>query len=188
MQGEIMRQQAGEFAKMLAGEEYDSRDPVLLGMRRSTRAALNKYNADPTPENLAAVLGCEPENLAIVPPFQCEYGQNLKFGKNVFVNFNFSALTGAIVEIGDNCLIGPNVGVYTAMHPLDPARRSAGANFSKPVKIGANCWLGAGAILLPGVEIGEGCMIGAGSVVTRDIPPRCVAAGNPCRILRRLED
>ena len=73
------------------------------------------------------------------------------------------------------------------MHPLDPDRRKEGVNFSKPVKIGANCWLGAGVIVLPGVEIGEGCTIGAGSVVTRDIPPRCVAAGNPCKILKRLD-
>lgn len=187
METAVLETRESELEKMLAGKEYDSRDPVLLGMRRQTRANLNRYNSDPTPENLAAVLGYEPENLTVVPPFQCEYGRNLKFGKNVFVNFNFSALTGAIVEVGDNCLIGPNVGIYTAMHPLDPDRRKAGVNFSKPVKIGANCWLGAGAIVLPGVEIGEGCTIGAGSVVTRDIPPRCVAAGNPCKILKRLD-
>lgn len=154
MEGATVETRESELEKMLAGKEYDSRDPVLFGMRRQTRAA---------------VLGYEPENLVVIPPFQCEYGRNLKFGKNVFVNFNFSALTGAIVEVGDNCLIGPNVGIYTAMHPLDPERRKAGVNFSKPVKIGANCWIGADAIVLPGVEIGEGCTIGAGSVAARSV-------------------
>lgn len=175
-----------EFEKMIGQLEYDASVPELFQMRRKTREALAKYNANPTPENLRDVLGYDADNLKIVPPFQCEYGFNLKFGRNVFVNFNFSALSGAEIEIGDNCLIGPNVGVYTAMHPLDPEKRNSGINFSRRVKIGANCWIGAGAIILPGVEIGEGCTIGAGSVVTKDIPPRCVAAGNPCKVLRFL--
>ena len=104
----------------------------------------------------------------------------------MFVNFNFSALSSAEIEIGDNCYIGPNVGLYTAMHPIDPERRIKGINFAKPVKIGKNCWLGASVIVLPGVEIGEGCTIGAGSVVTKNIPPYSIAAGNPAKIIRKI--
>ena len=176
-----------EFEKMLAGLEYDSRDPELFEMRKSTREALKIYNDSPTAQNLEKVLGYKAENLIIVPPFQCEYGHNIKFGKNVFVNFNFSLLSSAEIEIGDNCYIGPNVGIYTAMHPIEPDRRRLGINFAKPVKIGADCWLGAGVIVLPGVEIGEGCTIGAGSVVTKDIPPQSVAVGNPARVIRKIE-
>ncbi len=175
-----------ELEKMLSGEEYDSRDPVLFQMRKHTREAIKEYNENPTPENQEKVFGYRPENLALVPPFQCEYGQNIKFGKNVFVNFNFSALSSAKIEIGDNCYIGPNVGLYTAMHPIDPERRIKGINFAKPVKIGKNCWLGASVIVLPGVEIGEGCTIGAGSVVTKNIPPYSIAAGNPAKIIRKI--
>lgn len=175
-----------EREKMLCGEEYDSRDAELYEMRRRTRAAIAKYNADPSPENMREIFGRHAENLTIIPPFQCEYGENIRFGKGVFVNFNFSALSGAAIEIGDNCYIGPNVGIYTAMHPVDPERRNMGINFARPVKIGANCWLGAGVTVLAGVEIGEGCTIGAGSVVTKSIPPRCVAYGNPCRVARGL--
>lgn len=175
-----------ELEKMLAGLEYDSRDPELFEMRKRTREALRRYNADPTRQNLEKVLGYKSENATIIPPFQCEYGSNLKLGKNVFINFNLSLLTPAKVEIGDNCYIGPNVGLYTAMHPISPEARNAGINFARPIKIGADCWLGAGVIVLPGVEIGEGCTIGAGSVVTKNIPPRTVAAGNPCRVLRKI--
>ena len=176
-----------ELEKMLGGLEYDASVPELFNLRQKAREALKRYNDNPSPENLGSVLGYNGDNLRIIPPFQCEYGFNLKFGKNVFVNFNFSALSGAEISIGDNCLIGPNVGVYTAMHPIDPSRRNSGVNLSRRVKIGANCWIGAGAIILPGVEIGEGCTIGAGSVVTKNIPPFCVAAGNPCRVLRFLK-
>ena len=175
-----------ELEKMLSGEEYDSRDPVLFQMRKHTREAIKEYNENPTPENQEKIFGYRPENLALVPPFQCEYGQNIKFGKNVFVNFNFSALSSAEIEIGDNCYIGPNVGLYMAMHPIDPERRIKGINFAKPVKIGKNCWLGASVIVLPGVEIGEGCTIGAGSVVTKNIPPYSIAAGNPAKIIRKI--
>ena len=93
-----------ELEKMLSGEEYDSRDPVLFQMRKHTREAIKEYNENPTPENQEKVFGYRPENLALVPPFQCEYGQNIKFGKNVFVNFNFSALSSAEIEIGDTRL------------------------------------------------------------------------------------
>lgn len=175
-----------EREKMLCGEEYNGFDPELIEMRRRTRVALKKYNEDPSSKNMKAVFGYFPENLRLIPPFQCEYGENIRFGKNVFVNFNFSSLSCAEVKIGDNCYIGPNVGLYTAMHPIDPEIRNMSINLAKPIKIGANCWLGAGVIVLPGVEIGEGCTIGAGSIVTKNIPPRCVAAGNPCKVLRNL--
>ena len=177
-----------EFEKMLAGLEYDSRDPELFEMRKSTREALKIYNDSPTAQNLEKVLGYKAENLIIVPPFQCEYGHNIKFGKNVFVNFNFSLLSSAEIEIGDNCYIGPNVGIYTAMHPIEPDRRRLGINFAKPVKICDGAWLGGGVIVLPGVTIGRNSVIGAGSVVTRSVPDNCVAVGNPCRVIKTVDN
>ncbi len=177
-----------EREKMLSGEEYHGFDGELVAMRQRTRRALRDYNSGADAAVLEELLQYKPENLTLIPPLQCDYGEHIKFGKNVFVNFNLSALSCAEIEIGDNCYIGPNVQLYTAMHPLEPERRNKAVNFARPVKIGANCWLGGGVIVLPGVEIGEGCAIGAGSVVTKNIPPRSIAVGNPCRVVRQLDE
>ncbi len=177
-----------EKEKMLAGEPYIAFDPELDEMRRRTFAAARQFNATGNAACLEALFGRSFEGLQLLPPFQCDYGENIRLGRNVFINFNASVLACAPVEIGDNCYLGPNVQLYTAIHPVDPDERRKGINSAKPIRVGADCWIGGGAIILPGVEIGAGSTIGAGSVVTRSIPPRSVAAGNPCRVLRRLPE
>jgi maltose O-acetyltransferase len=121
------------------------------------------------------------------PPFQCDYGTNIELGERVFFNFNCVVLDVCRVRIGDFKLCGPAAQIVTATHPLDAGLRRK-QEFGKPVDIGADVWIGAGALILPGVTIGDRAVIGAGSVVTRDIPADVLAAGNPCRVLRPIEN
>jgi maltose O-acetyltransferase len=123
-------------------------------------------------------------SVVIMPSFYCDYGENIKFGKNVFVNYNCVFLDCNEIEIGDNVFIAPGVQLYTALHPINPEQRNTLTESARKIKIGANCWIGGGSIILPGVEIGEGTTIGAGSVVTKNIAPRVVACGNPCTVIR----
>lgn len=126
------------------------------------------------------------KGLFVVPPFYCEYGTHVSIGENAFININCVIIDVARVTIGDRCLIGPNVSIYTAGHPIHPRTRATGYEYGKPVTVGDDVWLGGGSILCPGVTVGSGSVIGAGSVVTRDIPPMVVAAGNPCRVIREI--
>ena len=119
------------------------------------------------------------------PPCFCDYGTNIELGARVFFNFNCIVLDVCRVRIGDYTLLGPSVQVYTPMHPLNAEQRRR-EEFGKPVDIGADVWIGGGAIILPGVRIGSGAVIGAGSVVARDVPERTFAAGNPCRVIREI--
>ena len=126
-------------------------------------------------------------DLWLQPPFYCDYGYNIKVGERVFFNFNCIVLDVAPVIIGSRTLFGPNVQVYTATHPLNPMERSSGLEFAKPIVIGEDVWIGGSAVICPGVTIGDGTTIGAGSVVTKDIPSTVFAAGNPCKVIRNLE-
>jgi maltose O-acetyltransferase len=119
------------------------------------------------------------------PPFYCDYGFNIELGERVFFNFNCVVLDVCPVRIGDFTLFGPAVQIYTAMHPLDAAERRR-TEYGKPVAIGRDVWVGGGALILPGVTIGDEAVIGAGAVVTRDVPAKVFAAGNPCRVIRNL--
>jgi len=174
---------------MLAGELYDANDPELAGERRRAKALCRKYNGvegDPDPSILSELLG-SPTDAYLEPPFYCDYGYNLRLGRKVYANHNLIVLDCAGVSLGDNVYIGPNVVISTAGHPVDPGTRTSGLEFARPIVIGDNVWLGASVVVLPGVEIGNNTTIGAGSVVTRSIPPDCVAVGSPCRVVRRLE-
>ena len=122
------------------------------------------------------------------PPFYCDYGFNIEIGKNFFANYNCTIIDVAKVTIGDNCLFAPNVSIYTAGHPVHPDTRNSRYEYGKPVTIGDNVWIGGNAVVLPGVTIGSNCVIGAGSVVTRDVPPWSIAAGNPCRVIREITE
>ncbi len=127
------------------------------------------------------------EGCYVEPPLHANWGgKHVHFGKNVYANFNLTLVDDTHIYVGDNTLFGPNVTVATAGHPVDPALRAEGYQYNAAVRIGKNCWIGAGAILLPGVTIGDNTVIGAGSVVTRDIPSGVVAVGNPCRVLRPI--
>lgn len=124
----------------------------------------------------------------IEPPLHSNWGKHVHMGKNVYANFNLTLVDDTHIYIGDYVMFGPNVTVATATHPIEPNLRRKQAEFNVPVHIGDNVWIGAGAVILPGITIGENSVIGAGSVVTKDIPANVVAVGNPCRILREINE
>ena len=180
-----------EKEKMLAGELYDALDPQLAAERTKVRnllLLLNQTREDEAVERrrlLEQILGY-PSDAWIQPPFFCDYGTNIKLGRGVYMNYNCVVLDVMPVTIGNGTMFGPAVQVLTPMHPMDAAERRKGLEFAKPITIGADVWVGGAAIICPGVTIGDEAVIGAGSVVTRDIPPRVFAAGNPCRVIREL--
>lgn len=124
----------------------------------------------------------------INPPFYCDYGTHIEVGKNFFANYNCTILDVAKVKIGDNCQMAPNVSIYTAGHPIHPVSRNSGYEYGKEVTIGDNVWIGGNSVICPGVTIGDHVVIGAGSVVTKDIPDWSVAAGNPCKVIRKITE
>lgn len=183
-----------EKEKSRLGLLYDANaDKELLADRLKAKEILYDYNRlRPSEEAertrlLRRLLGHTGRQLLIEPPFACDYGYNIEVGENFYANVNLVILDGAKVTIGDNAFIAPNVGIYTAGHPLDAARRNQGLEYAYPVAIGHNAWIGAGVIILPGVTIGDNVVVGAGSIVTKDIPSNSLAVGNPCRVIRGLE-
>ncbi|MDX2282791.1 MAG: sugar O-acetyltransferase [Bacteroidia bacterium] len=181
-----------EREKMLAGELYVAADPELSAIRMRARELFSRYNALPYGDEagkralLDDLLGAAGSNLDIQSPFYCDYGQHIYLGNNCFMNFNCIILDCAEVRMGDWVMLGPNVQIYTAYHPLDAAERCKGPELASPITIGSRVWIGGGAILCPGITIGNDTTIGAGSVVTKDIPAGVFAAGNPCRVIRSL--
>ncbi|WP_019140795.1 sugar O-acetyltransferase [Noviherbaspirillum massiliense] len=182
-----------EKVKMLASELYNPHDPELAAERRRARLllkALNDTRDDQVEERGRLVRELVPSSGAgiwIEPPFYCDYGSNITLGDKVFFNFNCVILDVAPVRIGSGVLFGPAVQIYAATHPLRAEERRTELELGKPVEIGDEVWVGGSAIICPGVRIGSRCVIGAGSVVTRDIPDDVFAAGNPCRVLRKIE-
>ena len=122
------------------------------------------------------------------PPFFCDYGSHIHVGKNFFANYNCTIIDVAPVVIGDNCQMAPNVAIYTAGHPVHPVSRRSGYEYGIDVTIGNDVWIGGNVVILPGVTVGDNSVIGAGSVVTKDVPPDVIAAGNPCRVIRRITE
>jgi maltose O-acetyltransferase len=182
-----------ERQKMLAGEMYDPFDPELVAGRDRARDLCQTLNAtregqhDERRRLLGEIFGKGGDSVWMQPPFFCDYGVNIELGERVFFNFNCVVLDVCRVRIGDFTLFGPAVQIYTPMHPMNAMQRRK-EEFGKPIEIGADVWVGGGAIILPGVKIGARAVIGAGSVVTRDIPPNMFAAGNPCRVIRAITD
>ena len=128
------------------------------------------------------------ENSLVNPPFYCDYGTHIEIGKNFFANYNCTMLDVGMIRIGDNVQMAPNVAIYTAGHPVHPATRNTMYEYGIDVTIGDNVWVGGNVVICPGVTIGANSVIGAGSVVTKDIPEWCVAAGNPCRVIRKITE
>lgn len=182
-----------ERERMIAGELYDPMDAELVAARARARDLCQSLNAtregdaDERRRILVALFGRGGDSVWMQPPFFCDYGWNIELGERVFFNFNCVVLDVCPVRIGAYTLFGPAVQIYTPMHPLD-AQARRGKEYGKPVEIGSDVWVGGGAIILPGVRIGSRSVIGAGSVVTRDIPDAVFAAGNPCRVIRNLEE
>ena len=177
-----------EKAKMLAGDLYDASAPELQAHLAANHRWLARYNAAlaESAEHwhglLQEHLGSVGEGAMIRPPFHCDYGFNIHLGAGAFLNFNCVILDVVEVRIGERTQIGPGVQILAADHPRDPARRATGLEFGRPVRIGSNVWIGAGALILPGVNVGDDALIGAGSVVTRDVPEGATVVGNPARM------
>ncbi len=182
-----------ERERMLAGELYLSADPELVAARLRARRLLQAYNSSNPDEGerrralLSELFGRLDGRVEIEPPFFCDYGSNIETGDNLYMNFGCVVLDSGRVTFGANVMLGPSVQIYAATHPTDPAVRRSGRELGAPVVIGDDVWIGGGAIVCPGVSIGAGTTIAAGSVVTRDIPPGVIAAGNPCRVLRPVK-
>lgn len=181
-----------EKEKMEQGLWYDANnDTELIDQRikakdlcfdlNQTRpGAIEKRN-----KILKELLGYQPDNLELISPFMCDYGNNIKIGKNVFINSNCYLMDGGKIIIGDYVFIGPSCGLYTANHPLDHQTRNQGLEIALPIIIGNNVWLGGNVVILPGVTIGDNCVIGAGSVVTKNIEANSIACGNPCKVIKQ---
>jgi maltose O-acetyltransferase len=183
-----------EKEKMLAGDLYDPLDAQLSQERRRARLLTEKLNQTRDDEEaerarlLRELIPSSGKDLWIQTPFYCDYGTNITIGDKVFFNFNCVVLDVARVRIGSRVLFGPNVQVYAATHPLSPAERSTGLELGKEIEIGDDVWIGGSAVICPGVRIGARSVIGAGSVVTKDIPEGVFAAGNPCRVVREIDE
>ena len=168
-------------------------DDSVMEEQKVCRKKLQKLNFmdrsdfDGLAEAVKDLLG-KSEGAFINPPFYCDYGTHIEAGKNLFINYNCTILDVAKVKIGDNCQMAPNVAIYTAGHPVHPVSRNSLYEYGKEVTIGDNVWIGGNTVICPGVQIGDNVVIGAGSVVTKDIPDWSVAAGNPCRVLRKITD
>ncbi len=172
---------------MISGAPYRASDPELVEGRLRAQELLALYNTTApraTGERTAILhelFGALGDGATVMPRFSCDYGFNIRAGRNLFVNYDCVFLDVAPIDIGDDVQIAPAVQLYTATHPLDATERRSGIEGAKPIRIGNNVWLGGGAIVLAGVTIGDDAVIGAGSVVTRDVPAGAVVVGNPAR-------
>ena len=179
--------------RMLSGLPYDSFQDGLFEDRIKAKILCKKineaddYDLDEITKLVGELLGKHKEHFFIEPPLRCDYGYNIEVGEGFYANYNLSVLDCAKVTIGDRVLIGPNVCITTAGHPIHPLSRKK-YEYAIPITIGDDVWIGANVVINPGVTIGAGSVIGSGSVVTKDIPAGFVAVGNPCRVLRAITD
>lgn len=181
--------------KMTSGELYFCSDEAILAEQEKCLDLLYDYNQTRPTEGekrtalLKKMLAECGENVYIEPPFHSNWGgKHCHFGKNVYANFNLTCVDDTHIYVGEYTMLGPNVVLASAGHPILPELREKIYQYNMPIHIGKNCWLGAGVIVLPGITIGDGSVIGAGSVVTKDIPAGVIAVGNPCRVLREIND
>ncbi|MGV9413611.1 sugar O-acetyltransferase [Nocardia sp. NPDC003693] len=179
--------------RMLRGELYRDNDPELVAERRRCQELLYSFNATRAGEDdrrrtiLTDLLGAIGEGSWIMPRFQCDYGHLIRLGDNSFLNYDAIVMDCAPVTIGNDVSIGPRAQLLTALHPVtDHELRRQRWETAAPITIGDNVWLGGGVIVCPGVTIGADTVVGAGSVVTRDLPPKVFAAGNPARVIKTL--
>lgn len=183
-----------EFDKLHSGEWYLPNDPKIMEIQLKCLEKLYEFNLtkpsemEKRKEILKEMFASIGENCYIEPPFHANWGgRHIHFGNNVYCNFNVTMVDDTYIYIGDNTQIGPNCTIATPNHPLDAELRRKGYQLNKEVRIGKNCWLGSGVIVLPGVTIGDNVVVGAGSVVTKDLPNNVLALGNPCKIIKELK-
>ena len=183
---------ADQRERMLRGDMYFSADEALVKERHRARRLCRAYKATTEEQGeertrlLKELLGGTGEALTIEPDFTCDYGTYITVGENFYANFGLVVLDTCPVRIGNNCMFGPRVSLFTAGHPLDPEVRNSGWEFGAPITIGDNVWIGGGSILNPGVTLGNNVVVGSGSVVTKSFGDNVVIAGNPARVIRTL--
>ena len=183
-----------EKQKMLDGDLYFSFGEELFNERQFAKEIIFDFNnlrpqeVEKRNELLKKLLGSYGEKFFIEPPFRCDYGYNISIGENFYSNYNLVILDCARVTIGDNVLIGPNVNLFAAGHPVDVDLRLKEFEYAFPINIGNNVWIGGGVTINAGVNIGDGTVIASGSVVTKDIPANVVAGGNPCKVIRKIDE
>lgn len=183
-----------EKDKMLAGEIYDANyDKELMDLRIKAKNLCYEYNnlrpdmVNERKEVLEKILQKKLNNIWIEPNFYCDYGFNIECGENFYSNHNLVILDANKVTFGHDVFIGPNCGFYTSGHPLDYERRNKGLEYAKPIKVGNNVWIGGNVCVMPGVTIGDNVVIGGGAIVTKDVESNVVVAGNPAKVIKRLD-
>lgn len=183
-----------EWEKLQAGLMYNDFDDDLFQRRISAKKLFRKYNKTEDDETelrkslMNEMFKSVGENVWIEPDFHCEFGKNITIEKNVYINFGCIILDCADVIIGENTLLGPNVGIYPVNHATDAEERINGGCYGKPVHIGKRVWIGGDVKILAGVSIGDDTIIGTGSIVTKDIPSGVIAVGNPCKVIKKITD
>lgn len=183
-----------EKEKMLNGKAYLSFGEELFEERQYAKDLIFEFNSLSPREVekrntiLRELLGKTGKNFFMEQPFRCDYGYNIEIGENFYSNYNLTILDCAKVKIGDNVMFAPNVSLFTAGHPVHHEPRNSGLEYAFPITIGNNVWIGGGVIVNPDVTIGDNVVIGSGSVVTKDIPSNVIAAGNPCKVIRKITE
>jgi len=182
-----------EKEKMILGESYNALDLELVEERSKAGKICRKYNATPNDRTskrsklLTKLFGSD-VSCHIETPFSCDYGYNITYGKGFYTNYGCVIIDASKVSIGDEVMFGPGVHIYTVTHPLDIEKRRSGLELCKPVTIGNKVWIGGHSTICPGVTIGTNVVIGEGSVVLNDIPDNAFAMGNPCEVIRLIND
>ena len=182
------------FNKMKSGEIYNSADDELLTIQARANQMVFDYNHTPLYEKekrqslIKEIFASVGENVTIETPFNANWGLNTSLGKNFYSNFNMTLVDDADITIGDYVKFGPNCVLTTASHPIEPSLRRQAYQFNRPIVIADNVWLGSNVVVFGGVSIGENSVIGAGSIVTKDVPANVVAYGNPCKVIRTVND
>lgn len=181
-----------EREKMLLGQHYDPSDAELVNLRLRSLLAIEKFNQTSVAkrqkrvEIIKSLFASTGANIHIESMFNCDYGENIHVGENFYANFGCVILDAAEVHIGNNCCIAPQVGMYTATHPIDPIKRASGLEIAKAIKIGNDCWIGGHATINPGVELGNNVVVASGSVVTKSFGDNVVIGGNPARLIKEI--
>lgn len=183
--------QRTEKEKMIAGELYFSPDPELVADRKYAREQMNLINQETDTkikeQLLKETFGSVTGRIYIEPNVRFDYGYNISVGKNFYANYDCVLLDVCPITFGDNCMLAPNVRLFTATHPLHPVKRNSGLELGAPIVIGDNAWIGGAATILPGVRLGNNVVVGAGSVVTKSFPDNVVLAGNPARVIKTID-
>lgn len=182
-----------EKQKMLSGQLFDPFCNELVAIRQRAKRIIERLNITPQSKlgdrksQLQNLFGTVGKGIYIESPFHCDYGENIHVGDRFYANTGCVILDAAAVHIGDNCLLGPQVGLYTATHPIDPSLRMTGQEYAKPITLGHNVWIGGNAVINPGVTLGDNVVVASGAVVTKSFECNVVIAGNPAKVIKTID-